>query len=120
MDEVWIPIIAFLGVTAVLSLFFWFRYKIRAEMQATIRTALDKGQELTPEIIDRLGTPKRPKDKDLRTALIWFALAIGYTGLGAGIPNDEEVFRVMLGIAAIPFSLGAAYLAMWFISGRNS
>ena len=121
MVEILIPIAMFIGLTVVLCLFFMFRYKTRSEMQATIRTALDKGQELTPEVIDRLGTPKPPKDKDLRTSLIWFALAVGFVALGFGIPDDDkEAFRVFMGFSAFPFSLGVAYLIMWNFSGRNS
>ena len=120
MVEILIPIAMFTGLTIVLCLFFLFRYKTRSEMQATIRTALDKGQELSPEIIDRLGTPKPPKDKDLRTSLIWFALAVSFAALGLGIPEeDPEVFQMFLGISAFPFSLGVAYLVMWFYSRRN-
>ena len=121
MDASYIPIAAFIGLTIVLCLFFLFRYKTRSEMQATIRTALDKGQELSPEIIDRLGTPKPPKDKDLRVALIWFALAVSFVALGVAIPNDDkEAMRVFLGFSAFPFSLGVAYLIMWFQSRRGS
>ena len=61
----------------MLSLFFWFRYRTRGDMQQTIRTAIDRGQELSPEIIDRLGHPKAPRDRDLRLALIWLAIAAG-------------------------------------------
>ena len=120
MEGILIPIALFTGLTIVLCLFFLFRYKTRSEMQATIRTALDKGQELTPEVIDRLGTPKPPKDKDLRTALVWLALAVSTAAFGFGIPDDdEEVLQIMLGFAAFPFSLGIAYLTMWFYSRRN-
>ena len=83
-------------------------------MQTTIRTALEKGQELSPEIIDRLGTPKPAKDKDLRIALIWISLAIGLAVFGWAMPDDdEEVFQVFMGISAFPISLGIAYLLMW-------
>lgn len=116
-----IPIALFGGLTLVFSLFFMYRHRTRHEMQKTIRTAIDKGQELTPEIIERLGTPKPPKDKDLRISLIYFALAISTAAFGAGIPDDDpEVLQIMLGIAAFPFSLGVAYLIMWFFAGRNS
>jgi hypothetical protein len=103
-----------IGLTIVLCLFFWFRHKNRNDMQTTIRTALEKGQELSPEIIDRLGTPKPPKDKDLRIALIWISLAIGLAVFGWAMQEeDEEVFRVFMGISAFPISLGIAYLLMW-------
>lgn len=121
MVEILIPISMFIALTIVLCLFFMFRYKTRSEMQATIRTALDRGQELSPEIIDRLGTPKPPKDKDLRTALIWFALAASTAAFGFGIPDHQgEVLRIMMGIAVFPLSLGIAYLTMWYFSGRKS
>ncbi|MGI9221090.1 MAG: DUF6249 domain-containing protein [Woeseiaceae bacterium] len=120
MDGVWIPIIGFLALALVLSLFFWFRHKTRAEMQATIRTALEKGQELSPEIIDRLGTPKPRRDKDLRTSLVYFAIAVSLVGFGMGIPDDDEVLQIFMGFSAFPLSLGIAYLTMWLYSGRKS
>lgn len=114
MHGEWIPIVALVGLTIVLWLFFWFRYRTRNDMQATIRTALEKGQELSPEIIDRLGTPKPAKDKDLRIALIWIAVAIGLALFGFGIPDDdEEVLQIFMGFSAFPLSLGIAYLLMW-------
>ncbi len=114
MHGEWIPIVMFIGLTVVLCLFFWFRYRTRNDMQATIRTAIEKGQELSPEIIDRLGTPKPPKDKDLRVALIWIAIAIGLAVFGFAVPeNDKEAMQVFMGIAAFPLSLGIAYLLMW-------
>jgi len=70
-----VPIVLFIGITVVFVALFWFRYKARSEMQSTIRAALDKGQELTPEVIDRLGHPKASKDKDLRMGIIWIAVA---------------------------------------------
>ena len=120
MNEVLIPISMFVGLTVVMCLFFWFRFRTRSDVQATIRTALDKGQELSPEIIDRLGHPKPPKNKDLRLALIWMALAAGLTGLGFGLPDDGEVQTILMGVSAFPFFLGIAYVIMWFSSGRDS
>ena len=121
MAEELIPISMFAGITVMVSLFFWFRHKARAEMQATIRTALEKGQELSPEIIDRLGTPKPPRDKDLRTSLVYFAIAVSLVGFGLGIPeDDEDVLQVFMGFSAFPLSLAIAYLTMWLYSGRKS
>ena len=119
MHEEMIPISMFMGLTVVMCLFFWFRFRTRSDVQATIRTALDKGQELSPEIIDRLGHPKPPKNQDLRLALIWMALAAGLIGLGFGIPA-EEVLTILMGVSAFPFFLGIAYVIMWFSSGRDS
>jgi hypothetical protein len=81
-------------------------------MQQTFRAALDKGQELTPEIIDRLGHPKASKDKDLRLGVIWLALAVGLVAFGFGIPDEEDVARIFAGIAAFPFAIGVAYMIL--------
>lgn len=80
-------------------------------MQDTIRLALDKGEVLSPELIDRLGHPKAPKDKDFRLGIIWVAVAIGFALLAFAIP-EEDAFRPMLGVAAFPGVIGIAYLIL--------
>lgn len=115
----WIPIVMFIGMTIVLCALIWFRYRSRSEVQQTIRSALDKGQELSPELIDRLGHPKPSKDKDMRLGVIWLALAIGVTAFGFGIPDDEEVAGIFMGIAAFPFALGVAYLILHRFTDRD-
>jgi len=105
-----------IGLTVLFSVFFWFRFRARGEMQQTIRAAIDKGQELSPEIIERLGNPRRPKDKDLRLAVIWMAVAVGLFLFGASISlveTDEPILTIMSGIAAFPLVIGIAYLIMW-------
>ena len=121
MHDSMIPISLFVGLTVVLCLFFWFRYRIRSDVQTTIRTAVDKGQDLSPEVIDRLGHPKQPKNKDLRLSLIWLALAGAMAVFGAMIPDQgDEAQRVFMGMAAFPFFLGIAYAIMWRFSGNDS
>lgn len=119
MSGYMIPITGFIALTVVLCLFFWFRYRTRNDMQTTIRTAIDKGQELSPEIIDRLGTPKAPKDRDMRLALLWIAIALGMGVFGYVIPDDEGQ-QVLLGISAFPFFIGLAYLIMYRFSDKSS
>ncbi len=115
-----IPISMFLGLTVIISLFFWFRYRARGEMQATIRAAIEKGQDLTPELIASFGSPvQTPKDKDLRLALIWMAIAAGMLLIGVAVSyfSVEAIFGLAAG-AALPFCLGVAYLIMWRYTER--
>lgn len=120
MAEELIPITMFVGLTIVISLLFWFRYRARGDMQHTIRTAIEKGQELTPEIIDRLGNPQAPKDKDLRLALIWLAIAVGLALCGLAMPDPTGgALRGTLAGAAFPLSIGVAYLIMWRYTERE-
>ncbi len=121
MAEEMIPITMFAGMTIVLCLFFWFRFRMRNDLQLTIRTAIDKGQQLTPEIIEGLGRPNPHKHRDLRLALIWIALAAALTVFGFAIPDDsDEAQMVFLGIAALPFFLGIAFFIMWRLTERDS
>ena len=111
----------FAGLTVIISLFFWFRYRGRSDMQMTIRSAIEKGQELSPEIIDRLGNPTPPKDKDLRLALIWLALATGLALCGFFAPDPSGyAFRGALAGAAFPLCIGVAYLIMWRFTDNES
>lgn len=123
MEEVWVPIAMFASIAVILSFFFWFRYRSRGEMQKTIRAAIEKGQELTPELVESLGAPQKPsKDRDLRYSLIWFAVAIGFSMLGGAISSAEsepEVFMIMTGIGGFPFMMGLAYLIMWKFTERS-
>ena len=120
-EEIIIPVVMFLGLTIVFSLLFWFRYRARREMQETLRVALDKGQDLTPEIIDRLGHPKAAPDKDLRLGVIWLAIAVGLALCGFAIPDDNgEALRGILAGAAFPFAIGVAYMILHFFTGRSA
>ena len=112
-----IPITMFIGATIAVGLFFWFRFRMRREVQQTIRAAIERGQELTPEIIERLGHPPGPKNKELRHALVWLALAVGLALCGFAVPDPSgDALRGCLAGAAFPFSIGVAYLIMWRVT----
>lgn len=120
MPGEFIPISAFIGLTIIISLFFWFRYRARSDLQATVRTAIQQGQELSPEIVDRLGQPRRYKDQDLRLALIWLAVAVGLGLCGFFVPDPSgEAFNAMLAFAAFPLCIGIAYVIMWRFASRE-
>lgn len=118
INEFMVPIASVISVAVVLSLVFYFRYKARNATQQTIRTALDKGQALTPEIIESLGQPKRPPNADLRLGLIWLAVGIA-CGLFGVILGEEDAVRPFLAIGAFPFIVGLAYLVMHRFNGTD-
>ena len=120
MTEELIPIVMFLGITIVLCVLFWLRYRGRRDMQETFRIALDKGQELTPEVIDRLGHPKPSKHKDLRLGIIWLAIAVGLVLCGFAIPDPSgHALRGVMSGAAFPFTIGIAYLILYRFTDRG-
>lgn len=120
MNEELIPIVMFISIAVVFIAAFWFRQRARDAMQQTIRLALDKGHELTPEIIDRLGHPKASKYKDLRLGMIWMSLAIGLVLCGIAVPDPSgHALRGCLAGAAFPFAIGVAYLILYRFTGRE-
>ena len=118
MEELWIPIVMFVSIAVVFSLWFYFRYKARVETQHTFRLALEKGSELTPEFIKQLGEPEPSKDRDLRRGLIWLAIGLALLILGAAI-NEPDAMGPIMGSASFPGLIGLAYLAMWRYGARK-
>jgi len=116
-----VPIVMFISIAVVFIAAFWFRQRGRDAMQQTIRLALDKGHELTPEIIDRLGHPKASKFKDLRLGVIWLSLAIGLVLCGVAVPDPSgEALRGCMAGAAFPFAIGVAYLLLYRFTGKEA
>ena len=115
--------IAFFVVTAVIVwLVSHFRFRAKAETQQTIRLALEKGTELSPEFMERLGDPEPHENIDLRRGLIWLGLAFGLALCGWAVPDPTgNALRGCLAGAAFPFAIGIAYVIMWrYASGQKS
>jgi Flp pilus assembly protein TadB len=114
MIEEMIPIVMFIVTGIVFWLFFMYRHKTRAQKQQTIRLALEKGSELSPEFMKSLSDPEPPRNRDLRRGLIWMgmAVALALCGLATSFFSIESLYGCLAG-AAFPFCIGAAYLIMW-------
>ena len=120
MTEELIPIVMFISLAVVLIFLFWFRFRARDGMQQTIRMALDKGQELSPEIIDRLGHPKAGKYRDLRLGIIWISIAVGLSLVAVAVGNFErEALYGTLASAGLPFAIGLGYLVIYRFTGQD-
>lgn len=115
-----VPFAFFLLIGTVVWMVFHFRNKANAQLQETIRLAMDKGNELTPEMLDRLGNPKPHPAQDLRKGIVWVAVALGLALLGFFSPDPSgNAFKGMLAVAALPFMIGLAYLVMYKFSGNK-
>lgn len=111
----WVPIILFVVIGAVAGIYIYFRYRARQEVQQTIRHAMERGQEITPELLETLGGEVAGGQRDLRKGVIWLALAIALGIMSWAVDEPE-----LLGPAALPLMLGLAYLVLWRFSGRQS
>lgn len=111
MYEELIPITMFAVIGIVLGLFYYFRYRSRAQMQQTVRAALERGQELSPELVDRLGEPRKSAMHDLRRGSIAVSIGVGLALFGP-VLGERELLRPLLATAMLPLAIGIAYLIL--------
>ncbi|MBF0664895.1 MAG: hypothetical protein IR159_05025 [Brevundimonas sp.] len=127
MTPILIVGIIFAAITAIVFGPSWLKSREKREMQTTIRHAIDKGQDLPPELIDAMTrdvAAKLPsRTRDLRRGVIWLAVGIGIaafsalSSMGWDNGNDwHEIGNGMLGIAAIPATIGLAFIVLSFFN----
>jgi hypothetical protein len=120
-EGLWVPIVMFISIAVIFSFWLYFRYKTRAATQKTFRLALEKGNELTPELVKQMGEPETPRDRDLRRGLIWLALAVGLVLCGFAVPDPTgDALQGCLAGAAFPFAIGVAFLIMYRYGARTA
>ena len=134
--EDFIPVVAicaFFGT--IVAIFFgpaYLKSRERRETQETVRRAIDKGQDLPPEVLEALtkdvakNLPSRTRD--IRRGVIWVAVGVGLaafslinemTWMGDGSSFNGNNFPEgggLLGIAAIPFTIGLAFIVLSFFN----
>ncbi|MES2862118.1 MAG: DUF6249 domain-containing protein [Pseudomonadota bacterium] len=131
--EDFIPIFAifavFGSITAIIVGPSWLKSRERREMQATVRAAIDKGQPLPPEVIEALSTEATKnipsRTRDIRKGIIWLATGIGIAafslindmrGFGDDWNDGPNFDGGLLGIAAIPITIGLAFIVLSFFN----
>lgn len=118
MVEILVPMSLFFSVALVAILFVYFRYRARSETQRTLREAIERGQEMTPEFVKLLGDPPRHPNADLRRGIVALAIGAAFAVFGL-LLGEEDAIRPMLAVASFPCVIGLAYLALWKTGGRK-
>lgn len=117
MENVLVPIFLFAAVVAVIWLYSHYNFKKRYTAHESLRLAVEKGQEISPELIERMSFLNDPVKSDLRRGVLLIAFGIAFMILGAIMPHDEpEAMRGIIGISSFPIVLGLAYLGLWKFS----
>ena len=114
MSGEWVPIVFFLCVLGIVAVSLFFATRREFSRQETIRAAIEKGQELTDEIVQSL-TPKRSKNIALYIALPTVGLSIALLIFGLGIGDSEAAWA-----AVFPFFLGVGIIISWYIDRKYS
>jgi hypothetical protein len=122
--EILIPLSFFALLGAIIVGPAWLKSRERREMQATLRSAIDKGQPLPPEIIDAMTKTVKVAPtslSDLRTGVIWVAVGVGIAALGFMLGYEaEEAFHPFMGFAAIPTTIGVAFIILSFFNPNKA
>ena len=109
---IFVPLGAFLAIVVIVWISQHFTAKKRAEAYATVRMAIEKGQEMTPEAMEAMTRIAHPL-ADLRRGVLLIALTFGFVALAIIVSTeDEDAIRPLLGIAVFPLSLGLAYIGL--------
>lgn len=119
MAEILVPIFLFFAVVAAIWLFSHYNYKKRLTAHETLRLAVEKGQEVSPELVERMSYLNDPVKSDLRRGVLLIAFGVAFVILGSIMPHDEpEAVRGVVAIASFPVILGLAYLGLWRFSHK--
>jgi hypothetical protein len=96
----------------VIGYFLYLRHRRHRILHETIRTMLEKGVPIPPELLTTSDpTPLRRTRSDLRNALIMLGIGVGML----------MVLRGMVGrLGVIPILIGVAFLITWYIERKNT
>jgi hypothetical protein len=117
--EILIPIALFAMIAAIVVMPRYFKSLERQKTAELMRAAIERGQPLPPEIVDAMssnvrtpGLPPSPQ-RDLRTGVIWLAVALAFVALAivSGFEEPEHTYG-LLGVAAFPGFIGLAFIVL--------
>lgn len=125
--ELFIPILFIVGLFGTIALSGYLKYRTRRERQLTIRSALEKGDGASTELMEQLICMEQPQiprpARDLRVGCI--LVAIGAALLVPGILQVDGnslggswSSAATFGLGAIPLMIGIAYLVLWHLGRR--
>lgn len=119
MNDILVPIVIFASVPFIVWAVSHYRYKARVKSSEVMQALVNKGETLTPEIIQSLGVKPQNRHGDLKTGLILIAIGLATILFGGAIPEDEAK-QVFAGLAMFPLLVGIAFIGFWFFLGRKT
>jgi hypothetical protein len=112
MVEIYVPIVLFIVIGFTTLGYFYMSHKNRVTIMDTVQKAIDRGSELTPELLSQLGAAVNPRARDLRRGVVF--LSLGVAGLLCSLFFDEaEVINGIRAGTMFPLLLGAGFLIVW-------
>ncbi len=90
-------------------------HKTRIKTHELLEKSIEKGFDVTPELLDKLNNVKSPRFKDFRRGIIMCAIGAAVFCFSLVIPQDDGAvfFR---GISLFPFFIGVGFLLVWKVN----
>ncbi|MCZ6641600.1 MAG: DUF6249 domain-containing protein [Gammaproteobacteria bacterium] len=114
-----------LFIASIIAVGVWSSIRKRESQHETIRRAIESGQDIDPELADRLLTLTRSESKDLDRDLkvsgwIVLFLAPGMVLLGYGLSMVEEgIFPILLGVSGLMVFLSIGMFVAAYVVKRS-
>ncbi len=120
--ETAVPLGLFAAVVAIVWVAAAYATASRTAYFDAVRAAVERGGQLSPELIRALGAPRGLELADIRCGGIWIAVAAACVVFGAVAVTemDDVPFRVFVGIAAFPGFIGLAVLGFGIARSRSA
>jgi protein-S-isoprenylcysteine O-methyltransferase Ste14 len=98
----------------------WQEVTMRREAEKTIRLAIERGQPLSPALVDRLLRPKKNYGA-MHSGAVLVAVGVGLPIMGyfIGLGGDTDAMYPMMGAGALVFLIGIALLTVWWFTRRD-
>lgn len=114
-SDILVPAMFFATLAGIIWLSLYFGQKKRTTTHETIRLAIEKGQQVSPETIRDMSLISNPRLSDLRrgTVLVAIAIAILLIGLINMSQYGSKSASIFFSIAILPGMVGAAFLILW-------
>ncbi len=114
-----VPMVLFVAIAVIYCVKYYFAHRTRQDVQSTVRVALERGDPLTADLLDRLVQPPAPRRTDLRRGVIGIGLGIGL-GVCGLVVGEPDAVRPLLAVGMVPLLLGLAYLILWRLNGDKA
>jgi hypothetical protein len=112
MNGEMVPIVLFIMLGVVIIAYYYWNHRNRVSIMDTVQKAIERGENLTPELLDRLGAVVNPRMRDLRRGVVFLALGIA-TFLCSLFFDIEQVVNGLRAAAVFPLMLGLGFLLVW-------
>ena len=106
----YIPISMFAIIPLCFLVLFFYRNRIIREKQITLRTMVENGAQIPPEMFLESGNMTNQMDKDRRRGLLFSLSSLGLIFFLTVIEDSPEG---LWALGLIPFLLGVGYLLSW-------